>query len=538
MRRIVILSGPVASGKSALGDGLRDNYGFEKVKTRDLIAKLKPHAKLTRLSLQRAGDALDRSTGGRWVVDELARQLLSLDENVDVVVDSVRKQEQIDALREVYGRAIFHVHVTAPMDELRKRYANRDAHVAELRSYDEVRKNATERRIEQLAIIADVVVDSARSAKGDVLTRVASGLGLYGVSRERLVDVLVGGQWGSEGKGHIAWYLAPEYDLLVRTGGPNAGHTVVERERGKYTFHLLPSGTMESSSARLLIGPGATIRVDKLLEEIAECDVSYERLSIDPQVMVITDDDMAAETGLVAGIGSTGQGGGSAAARRIMGRRGDAQVKLAKDYPELTPYIREAAGILETAYAQGQRVLLEGTQGTGLSLYHGSYPHVTSRDTTASGTCAEAGVPPHRVNHVIMVCRTFPIRVQNPENGTSGPMGIETSWATVAARAGLDVADVQAAEKTSTTKKDRRVAEFGWADLRRASTLNGPTDVALTFADYLSVKNRDARRFEQLEEATIMFIEEVGRVAAAPVSLITTRFHERSIIDRRSWGKR
>lgn len=108
----------------------------------------------------------------------------------------------------------------------------------------------------------------------------------------------------------------------------------------------------------------------------------------------------------------------------------------------------------------------------------------------------------------------------------------------MAARAGLDVADVQAAEKTSTTKKDRRVAEFGWADLRRASTLNGPTDVALTFADYLSVKNRDARRFEQLEEATIMFIEEVGRVAAAPVSLITTRFHERSIIDRRSWGKR
>lgn len=71
--------------------------------------------------------------------------------------------------------------------------------------------------------------------------------------------------------------------------------------------------------------------------------------------------------------------------------------------------------------------------------------------------------------------------------------------------------------------------------LRRAASLNGLTDVALTFSDYVSVKNRDARRFEQLSEETIRFIEEIERVAGAPVSMISTRFYSRSIIDRRSW---
>jgi adenylosuccinate synthase len=81
----------------------------------------------------------------------------------------------------------------------------------------------------------------------------------------------------------------------------------------------------------------------------------------------------------------------------------------------------------------------------------------------------------------------------------------------------------------------RRVAEFDWAQLRRASVLNNPTDIALTFADYISANNRRARRFEQLTEETIHFIEEVECVAAAPVTLIGTEFHARSIIDRRSW---
>ena len=79
------------------------------------------------------------------------------------------------------------------------------------------------------------------------------------------------------------------------------------------------------------------------------------------------------------------------------------------------------------------------------------------------------------------------------------------------------------------------MSEFDWELLRKAASLNVPTDMVLTFADYLSIRNRDARRFEQLTEETIRFIEEIERVAGAPVSLIATRFHSRSIIDRRAW---
>jgi adenylosuccinate synthase len=108
-------------------------------------------------------------------------------------------------------------------------------------------------------------------------------------------------------------------------------------------------------------------------------------------------------------------------------------------------------------------------------------------------------------------------------------------WQTIANRSGIDVAEFERIERGSVSDKQRRVAEFDWALLRKASVLNGPTDIALTFVDYLDVRNREARRFDQLQSATIQFIEEVERVAAAPVSLISTRFHVRSVIDRRAW---
>jgi adenylosuccinate synthase len=108
-------------------------------------------------------------------------------------------------------------------------------------------------------------------------------------------------------------------------------------------------------------------------------------------------------------------------------------------------------------------------------------------------------------------------------------------WSDVARRSGIALAKLKRTEKTSTTNRDRRVSEFDWALLRKAAALNGPTDVALTFADYLHKANENARRFEQLNVDDIQFIEQVESVAAAPVSLISTRFDFRSIIDRRAW---
>ncbi len=172
-----------------------------------------------------------------------------------------------------------------------------------------------------------------------------------------------------------------------------------------------------------------------------------------------------------------------------------------------------------------------------MSLYHGHYPHVTSRDTTVSGCLAGAGIPPHRVRKVVMVTRTFPIRVQDPKGKgkTSGPMSQEITWREVARRSGLSLKSIKNTEITTTTKRQRRVGEFDWRWLRKAVMLNGPTDIALTFADYFDKKNQRARRFEQLTDDTIRFIQEIERVAGAPVSLISTRFAYRSIIDRRAW---
>jgi adenylosuccinate synthase len=319
---------------------------------------------------------------------------------------------------------------------------------------------------------------------------------------------------------------------LVRVGGPNAGHQVYA-EPTPYTFHHLPSGTMHSE-AKLVIGAGAVLGPG-VLTEIGRFGVSADRLSIDPQAMVIDQSDIAAEGGLTKEIGSTGQGVGFATSRKILRSSAKPRVQLAKDKKDLKPYVRETLPILEEAYSRGQKVFLEGTQGTGLSLHHGAYPFVTSRETTVSGCLGEAGIAPSRVRKIVMVCRSYPIRVQSPSGGTSGPIGRELDWKEISKRSGISFEALEKAEKTSTTKRQRRVAEFDWTLLRRGASLNGPTDIALTFVDYLTTKNRDARRFEQLSADTIRFIEEVERVAGAPVSLVSTRFHHRCIIDRRAW---
>lgn len=537
---IVVLSGAVASGKSTLGKRLCERFGGIRFSTRELlVARFGEEKAGERGALQRLGEQLDRNTGGAWVSDSLASMLAELNEDPQlVVVDSARIKGQVEGLRRNFGRRVVHVHLEAPTEELERRYGSRTQKFTELESYAEVRADPTEAAIDVLGQDADILINTARSNPDDVEVRASNYLGLRGGDPGRLVDVIVGGEYGSEGKGNIASFIGPEYDLLVRVGGPNAGHKVYVPTGEEFTHRLLPSGTL-ASNAPIVIGPGAVLDVEILIDEIARCNavapesVDAERLTIDPQAMIISRADIKAETDLVDAIGSTGKGVGAATARRITGRR--SSVVLARNVDVLRPYVRESSEELAAAYVRGDRVLLEGTQGSALSLYHGSYPYVTSRDTTVSGCLAEVGIPPARVRKVIMVCRSYPIRVENPEGGTSGPMSQEISWAEVARRSGHNAAELRDKERGSVSGKLRRVGEFDWALLERNTQLNGPTDIALTFSDYIDKKNQQARRFEQLSEATIRFVEEVERVAGAPVSLISTRFHTRSIIDRRSW---
>ena len=534
--RVVILSGPICSGKSTVVESLCDRYGARVVKTRDLIKQQLPKIKDERGDLQRAGEKLDRADGGAWVKNALARFIEAANEGSTpsglFVVDSVRIRGQVAAVREAFGTAVHHIHLTASEPVLRERYSKRGARTQEFPDYNAVKKSATERGVEKLADLADIVVATDRCSAAAVVVRATALLGLYSRSTSACVDVLVGGQYGSEGKGNIVGHIAPEYDLLVRVGGPNAGHKVFATPEPEAYFHL-PSGSSRAPKATLLLGAGAVIYTPKLLDEIAKHRIEVDRLFIDPQAMIIEEADRAEEIKLLSSISSTAQGVGSASARKIMGRGGklETPVRLAKNVPELRPYIREAQEILERAFVHGNRILLEGTQGTSLSMHHGEYPYVTSRDTTVAGCLSDAGIATTRVRKIVVVCRTFPIRVGGP----SGPMSLEIGYEELSARSGIPIDELKTTEKTTTTKRQRRLAEFDWEQLRRSVLLNGPTDIALTFVDYLSIKNREAFRFDQLTLETLRFVEEVERVSGQPVTLISTNFNWRNVIDRRSW---
>lgn len=536
---IVALSGSICSGKSTLAGLLTERSSATWVKTGEVILGLQPKTKRTRKGMQHAGDKLDRETEGRWVADSVVQKLSKQgqDQHQIFVIDAIRIGQQLEALRKAFGGAVIHVHLEAVQDVLSKRYATRGSIFEELKKYEEVLSNRTERHVRDLGKLADVVIETDRCTPGDVFVRVAARLGFRFPLRSATVDVIVGGQYGSEGKGNIVHFLAPEYDLLVRVGGPNAGHKVFRPDNSPFTFHQLPSGSLANGQAQLILGAGAVISLDRLLREIADLSVPVERLAIDEQAMIIEQQDIDDEIQeLKDTIASTAQGVGRATARKINGRKPDSDVRLAKDIPELRHYIKDTVEILADAVLKQKRIMLEGTQGTSLSIHHGHYPHVTSRVTTASGCLAEAGIAPHQVRRVVMVCRSYPIRVGNTDKGcTSGYLAQELSLDSIAKRSGVDIQELQKAEKTSTTNRDRRIAEFDWAQFRRSIVLNAPTDIALTFADYLSVKNRGAYRYEQLTDNTLRFIEEIEKVGGAPVSLISTQFGLRNIIDRRAW---
>ncbi|WP_285415101.1 adenylosuccinate synthetase [Pseudomonas sp. efr-133-TYG-5] len=550
-RQIVVISGKTCSGKSGLANLLVKEFGFAVVYDRRAIDDPE-----WRLGMAQP-DMLDRrheSTGvDQWMLRETQAVCGQENDERPLVVDHLNTLAQVLQFRKVFGANLVHVHLYASDPTLQGRYAARMKGQANPSPYDEVNQLKDQTEIQALKDDADVRVYTERSDSNDTLVRVAARLHLYTPPEIRCVDVLIGGQYGSEGKGNIVAYLAREYDVMIRVGGPNAGHTVAS-SAGPYTYHHLPSGSRDVT-ARLLLGPGMTIHVTGLLKEIKECGIGADRLFIDPQATIIEEEDVGTERDghLVSTIASTGSGSGAAAARRILSR--GKEIRLARDVDELRPYVGNPGNYhgctsdrLEEAYRSGHSILLEGTQGSGLSIFHGDYPHVTSRDTNVAGCLAEAGISPSRIRKILMVIRPMPIRVGDPdgEDGhTSGTLKHATTFDDIAAFAGLEAQALNAAEKTSTTKRSRRVGWFEWDQFRRACALNAPTDIVLTFADYLKSSNSKARRFEQLDPDTIKFVEELERVSQAPVSLINTRFSRdpdasdlRSLIDRRNWTAR
>lgn len=530
MRRlptVVLLSGPIGAGKTVLAERLARRYGGDHVRTSALIAA-SSSGHPSRIDLQRAGlGAVFQQ--GEWLAEALSERVTAAASGL-VIIDSVRTLEQVQACRRALTapHRVVHVHLTAQPGLLAERFTCRLRKEDAGLSWQQAMQSPNEVAVATLAEIADFMVDTTPLTPADVAVLVSAYVHPQ-IRRSPNVDVLVGGQWGSEGKGNIAFALAPEYDLLVRVGAPNAGHKVRCHNGEIYTHRQLPSGT-RATGAPVLLGPGTILDVNILRQEISDCNLSPERLTIDPRALIIEDEDVRQEAELKKAIGSTGTGGGAAAARRVMSRDEARPVRTAQDIPDLAPYIGDSAEILDHIGAHGT-IFIEGTQGTGLSILHGSFPHVTSRDTTIGTLLADVGIAPQSVRHVLTVFRTYPIRV----GGQSGPMGREITWHTVAERSGIPVDELLSLERGSVSHNQRRVAEFDWEQLVSSVRLNGTTDIVLTFADYLDARNRSARRIEQLTPATLRFVEDIEMVTHLPVSFISANFDERGPIDRRQW---
>lgn len=349
MKYLVAISGPVASGKSVLANEILKRFKAFRISTRQLL--IDTGAPNQRQPLIEAGERLDRETDGIWVRDGSLPYIQRNEKTCDVIlIDAVRTERQIHHLREMFGEKFFHIHVSVPFSVAKERYEQRDSEWDKDVPYEDVRADPTESGVWLLDRSANRVVANPRPDPASLLARAMAGLELFPLEVVKLVDVLVGGQYGSEGKGNVCAYLATEYDVLIRVGGPNAGHMVAYPEQ-KYV--QLPSGTRSNPAAKILIGAGATIWPEQMRKEIGQCGLTKERLVIDEQAMIIEPSDREIEAKLLGGIASTKQGVGAATARKIIGRGcqppfGDV-VRLAKDHPDFTQFVRPVARELEDA---------------------------------------------------------------------------------------------------------------------------------------------------------------------------------------------
>ncbi|MEY3868773.1 MAG: hypothetical protein RLZZ338_2664 [Cyanobacteriota bacterium] len=330
------------------------------------------------------------------------------------------------------------------------------------------------------------------------------------------ITVVVGGQFGSEAKGKVVSYLANEYDIAVRTGSPNAGHTVVF-ENNIYKLQQIPA-TFLNNNCTLCIGAGALID-PKILKREVEITQTKNRLFIDPMAGIIEAQHAVEENLLSQTIGSTGKGCGAALIDRIRRQ----EFKFAKNC--LQEYqITDTTELINKGIDNGQTVLVEGTQGFGLSIYHGFYPYVTSRDTTAASFITEAGISPRLVTDIILVVRTYPIRVA----GNSGPLPNEISWSELSKRIGKNI------QETSTvTKKIRRIAEFDMEIVKRAIIVNRPTQIALQFLNYLFPEDENVVAWSELSSEAKHYVTNMENQLGIPITLIGTGQSHDAMIDRR-----
>lgn len=331
--------------------------------------------------------------------------------------------------------------------------------------------------------------------------------------------VVVGGQYGSEGKGKVSAFITrnENIDICVRCGGPNSGHSFVDENGKTIVLRQLPTGFVNAGT-RLLIPSGALIDPFVLKQEIDFLRLPPGRIGIDRKCFIIEEKDRENEQylGLRERLSSTLCGVGSAQSRRVL-RAEDTH--LAKDvsgeHSWMSQYLTDVSNEVNTALYRERKVLIEGTQGFGLSLYHSDYyPKTTSRDTIAAGFLSEVGVSPRLVTEIVVVFRTFPIRVAGLQ---AGPLKDEITWEQLQKESGYPY---PIEERTSVTHKIRRVARFDWAVAQRAVQINRPTRLAINGLDYLQYSDQSATSADHLSERSRHFIKAVHQDLGCEVSYL------------------
>jgi adenylosuccinate synthase len=241
------------------------------------------------------------------------------------------------------------------------------------------------------------------------------------------------------------------------------------------------------------------------------------RIFVDLRCGIIEEDHIRRDKGsdhLAKTIGSTGSGCGPANSDRVM-----RSARLARDVPELKEYLIDVPMELNSALDRGERVLLEGTQGFGISLYYGTYPFVTSKDTSASQIAADNGVGPTRIDDVIVVFKAYPTRVGE------GPFSTEMT------REESDEMGIQ--EFGTVTHRQRRIGEWDGKMARYSAMINGCTQAAITGIDRIDEACFGATRYDQLTEKAITFLKKAECDIGAPITLISTGPDVAQIIDLR-----
>lgn len=358
-------------------------------------------------------------------------------------------------------------------------------------------------------------------------------------------SIVVGSQWGDEGKAKIIDYLTEQADCIIRfQGGANAGHTVVI-EGNKFIFHMVPSGIMYPDKT-CIIANGVVFDAQQFLAEVAELKergISItDRLFISDRAHLVLPYHKALDNAREATIkgtkiGTTGRGIGPAyadKANRIGFRTGDLinwdafTTKLETVYAqnkdciesvyhttldisceeildtyhaireEILPYLCDTAHMIYTSAMQGKSLLFEGAQGTMLDIDHGTYPFVTSSNTVAGSVCHGSGIGPTAIDRVIGIVKAYTTRVGN------GPFPTELADATG------ETLRTEGGEFGATTGRPRRCGWFDSVVLRKAVQLNGFTRLALTKLDVLNTFDtinicthyeRNGKKIEQFPSA-------------------------------------